>query len=186
MHRRWICFIVGISAVLSASVTVYASQPVGSLQIIPQWGGKTVSGGSLTICRVGAKVENGFQLTDGLANWTIAQEDLEGEDWAGWIAQHSGRQQPGDPAPDGSVWFRNLREGVYLVCQQEPVDQFREVKPFLVEIPQGDAWNICRIMKMFYEGESPHTGDHPAPILGAMGIGLSAAVLMVLGDKHRK
>lgn len=186
MHRRWICFIWGVIAALSVTVTAQASRQMGSLQIIPQWGGKTVYGGSMTICRVGTKVDNGFQLTDGLANWVIAQEDLEKEDWAGWIAQHSGRQQPGDPAPDGSVWFRNLQEGVYLVCQKEPADQFREVKPFLIAVPQEEAWNICRTVKMIYEGESPHTGDHPAPILGAMGIGLSAAVLMVLGDKHRK
>ena len=40
--------------------------------------------------------------------------------------------------------------------------------------------------KIIHTGPPPNTADHPAPIIGAMGIGLSVAVLMVLVDEHKK
>ena len=51
-------------------------------------------------------------------------------------------------------------------------------------IDAGQA-EMIRQPKLIYVGEQPRTADRPAPIIGAMGIGLSAAVLMVLADRRK-
>ena len=59
-------------------------------------------------------------------------------------------------------------------------------EPVLVRVPDGDDWFPRVFMPVTREGESPRTGDHPAPIIGAMGIGFSVTMLMLFLDDRKK
>ena len=157
------------------------------IQVIPQWCGNAVAGGTVSLHRVGKKVEQGYHLTDGLANWFVEKGELDSKGWAQWLRQSSdGEKTVHQIADETGVTFSDLEEGVYLVAQTEAAPGYTPFEPFLLAIPDGNAWDIIARPKLIALGESPRTGDHPAPIIGAMGVGLSVAVLMVLVDEHKK
>jgi len=124
-------------------------------------------------------------LTDGLANWTIKEGELE-ESWIFWLVQKERKNEIICPVEEKGALFSNVQEGVYLVKQVETDRQYKRFDPFFLCVPDGETWDIIRSPKVIYAGESPKTGDHPAPIIGAMGIGLCVAVLMVLTDSRKK
>lgn len=184
MLRKWICLVWAAGVILGAGVEARALS--GSIRIEPVWCGAPVCGNTVGVCRVGAVTEAGVIITDGLANWQIREEELTEGNWVSWLAQ---RELPGERsclAGSGGALFRNLQEGIYLVRQTDISENDRMFEPFFLRIPEGENWDVYRAPKMISRGESPKTGDRPTPLIGAMGIGLSVAFLMVFVDEHRK
>lgn len=185
MRRRIICFLGAACIMLSLGPVAGAAEPRGSVAVLPECAGIPVSGGMVELRRVGSAVAEGFQLTEGLANWTVKEEEGASRSLLTWLAENA-RGGTVQKAEGACARFSGLEAGVYLLTQAEAPEGYQGFSPVLVQLPQGDSWEITISPALFREGENPRTGDHPAPIIGAMGIGLSAAVLMVLVEERRK
>ena len=187
MARKCSCMVCAICMVMMMGVKVKASQQMGMLQVIPTWCGQRIGSGTVSVSLVGSRTEEGITLTDGLANWYVDEWDLQSEDWINWLAQHTeNRKQSADIHPESGAVFENLAAGIYLVEQTQSSENHMPFASFFQSIPENGYWNLTVRPKLIYAGEPPQTGDHPAPIIGAMGIGLSVAILMVLADQRKK
>jgi len=169
------------------SLSVQASWQTGSIRVCPDWGGDLAAGGSVVLYRVGEPVKGGYRITDGLADWTVWEADVYSQITREWLLgqEHSAGVTMEVDEREGA-WFSGLAEGLYLVMQETPAVGFTSFSPVLVSIPQDDLWDIGLSPPVMMDTEPPKTADHPAPIIGAMGLGLSVAVLMVLVDSRKK
>ena len=184
MLRKWICLVWAAGLILGSGVEARAQS--GSIRIEPVWCGTPVCGSAVGVCRVGVKTEAGVILTDGLADWLVQEEDLTDGNWVSWLAQKELPDERYCLAGNGGALFQNLREGFYLVRQTYILADEPAFEPFFLRIPEGENWDVYRAPKMISREEPPKTGDRPTPLIGAMGIGLSVACLMVFVDEHRK
>ena len=187
MLKRWICILWAVIVVLTGAGKAEAAQKRGTIRIVPQWCGLPVTGGTVSLRHVGKITDEEYYLTDGLADWSVSEEELNSENWIRWIMQKDAGKRfvMRIEGEDGAV-FSDLEQGVYLVEQLNSGPEYQPFTPFFLTIPEGESWDVCRAPKVASNGESPKTGDHPAPIIGAMGIGLSVACLMVLVDKYNR
>ena len=179
MLRKCICLL----CVLGVLPLTHGSAAEGSIQILPIWAGEPVAGGTVSIRKIGRKGDTGIVLTDGLADWCVEEDEILAGHWN--LCEIGQTQIRTVKEGEGAV-FAGLEEGVYLVRQEIPGEGFLKFQPFLVSIPEERNWSVLQQPVMVRNRESPKTGDHPAPIIGAMGIGLSVAFLMVLLDKNNR
>lgn len=187
MVRKCSCIVCAICMMMAMGVKVKATNQVGTLQVIPTWCEQPIAEGMVSVSWVGMKTEDGVLLTDGLANWYVDEGALRSEDWISWLAQHTeGKKQLAAVCSEFGAVFENLEAGIYLVEQTESSKNHMPFSSFLQSIPDQGSWNMTIRPKLIYSGESPKTADRPAPIIGAMGLGLSAAILMVLLDGRKK
>lgn len=186
MLRKIICIVWAVCVVTGFSITAQAAQ-TGVVRIIPTWCGQPVSGGTVSVSRIGIRTKEGIQMTDGLANWVVEEQSLYADPDQDWLIQMFGEDEQSRPVKEetGAV-FHDLQEGIYLVQQSKADTEQYSFAPFFLSVPESDSWEIIRHPPLIRTGEAPKTGDHPAPIIAAMGLGLSAAVLMVLVDEHKK
>ena len=186
MGKRWICLLWAMAMVLTGTGKAEAAGERGTIRIMPQWCGIPVTGGTVSLCFVGTVEDDGYYLTDGLADWSMTSAELESGDWINWISQmNTGKRVVKGIGAEGAV-FTDLKQGIYLVEQLVWDPQYQPFEPFFLTVPEGETWDVYRAPRIARSGESPKTGDHPAPIIGAMGIGLSVACLMVLVDKYNR
>ncbi len=185
MLRKIICLLGAACVVLSVGVTATAAEHLGAVTVTPVWAGRPVTGGTVQLFRVGSAVAEGFQLTDGLANWIVKEEEGTNRELLNRLAENV-EEGLCSTVEETGAQFAGLTEGVYLITQREAAEGYDVFSPFLVQLPAGDSWEIAVRPQTVRDSENPQTGDHPAPIIGAMGLGLSAAVLMVLVDERKK
>ena len=187
MGRRWLCLLWAVAMVLAGAGEAEAAQDRGTVQIMPRWCGSPVTGGTVSLRFVGTVADDGYYLTDGLADWSVQEEELKSREWISWISRKdTGKLLTSEIHGEEGAVFTDLERGIYLVEHQEWDPQYQPFEPFFLTVPEGENWDVYRAPKVMGNGESPKTGDHPAPIIGAMGIGLSVACLMVLVDKYNR
>ena len=187
MLKKWVCLMGAVCMVMVMTLPARATEEKGSIRIIPVWGGKQIEGGEVSVSRVGDRTEEGFRVTDGLANWTVSEQEIFSGHWMQWLLEKAEGKVLSCPVNQkGEAEFEELTEGLYLVQQPRPAAGFMAFSPFLLSIPEGENWDVAAEVKVVRDGESPRTGDRHVPIIGAMGLGLSVAVLMVLVDQHKK
>ena len=119
----------------------------GEISVTMKEDGKTVSGGSLTLYRVGEVVENdgdyAFALTAELENAGIALDDLQSASLAEKLAEEvedsklEGTTQTIDK--DGEAVFADLELGLYLAVQNKAASGYEEADPFLITLPMYDG-----------------------------------------------
>lgn len=186
MLRKFICFLGAACMALVMGVPAKAADPGGTIRVTPVWGGRTVAGGTVRICRVGTPVTGGYRITDGLANWTFTTREVNSGEFLSWIQEKAqGGRTAAVEGKDGAL-FTRLEAGLYLVTQTEAAEGYLALTPFLLELPEEGILEVTAQPSLIADTEPPLTGDRHIPILGAMGIGLSAAVLMVLADERKK
>ncbi len=187
MFRRILCILSAAGMLLVVGHPAVAAEQRGTVSVYAQWGGQTVSGGSMTIYRMGEAVAGGYALTDGLATWTLWDRELETGEFRNWILElpRTGGVTQKLEGKEGAV-FRNLEDGLYLLVQEKPAAGFLTAEPVMLRIPDGEQWSIQVAVPLMRDGESPKTGDHPAPIIGAMGLGFSITMLMLFLDERKK
>ena len=90
---------------------------------------------------------------------------------------------------DGSVFFSDLEQGVYLICQTGEAPGYQDICPFFVPIPlmQGEEWiyDVCACPKTDPLPEdplNPDTGQSSLPLF-LMRIGAAGGAVM-LGVKR--
>ena len=142
----------------------------------------------MTLFYAGRFSEGGYRLADSFGGGFVRQEDIHSPELAKWLSEAAvweGERKP--LQEDGSAVFSQLPEGLYLLTQSKSAQGFCQTAPFLIPIPCNGMWEITALPKMqqIYT-ESPKTGQHPAPILGAMGLVLSGMGLVACWDKIRK
>lgn len=150
MNKR-ILSLLGILCLLSvlilpASAAVVDTSRTGSISASMTDDGKPVSGGSLTIYRV-AEVKAvpggyGFELVEPYTESGISLEDISSADTADALAEFTRRNRiEGTTQPigrDGTVTFKNLPLGLYLVMQHEAAPGYFAMNPFLVSLPGNE------------------------------------------------
>ena len=184
MRNKWMG-LMGATCIMLGMILPVQATEVGSVQIMPIWGGKQVIGGEVILSRAGDRTETGFRITDGLADWTVSEEEIFSGGWTNWLINQEKKECYHRTVLESGAFFDGLPEGLYLVQQPEAAPDFMAFRPFLLSIPEGEQWDVIRQVPLIHNGEAPLTGDRHVPLLGAMGIGFSVAVLMVLTD-HRK
>jgi len=167
-----------------------AAEETGTIQVTVQSGGQAVTGGAVTLYRVGDPLPEGYRIVEEFGGGIVRQEDALSSHLAQWLVEL--REEEGIPYAldeNGSVAFSGLEAGLYLVVQTAAEGECYVFRPFLAELPHEGQWQLhfCPEARKLIT-QSPPTGQHPAPILGAMGmvitgIGLS---LCVGGKKKEK
>lgn len=184
------------------TVTVFAHEVpdlsrCGSLEVDPG-----VSGGTLTIFRVGEVLEeNGnysFALAEDFVGSGLSLDDPDSADLAEDLAQYvldhdltGVTQQIGD-----SVLFEKLQLGLYLVVQEKAAPGYNLISPFLVSVPMLEngvyVYDVNATPKMgaVFQTEPPGTQtskpadptlpqtgqlNWPVAVLTVLGMGLAAA-----------
>ena len=185
MHSRWMGFVSAVCMVMGLLIPVQAAE-TGSLQVVPVWGGKQIVGGKVSLSRVGDKTSEGFRITDGLADWIVPEQEVFSGSWTNWLEQQA-KDSVVRPVEQGTgAVFIDIPEGLYLVRQPQSAPEFMTFRPILLSVPDGEQWDVIRQVPLIHNVEAPMTGDRHVPLVGAMGIGFSVAVLMVLVDKRKK
>ncbi len=166
-----------------------ASETEGSIQVVLRSGETPLVGGTVTLFLVGERSEDGYRILDTFGGGFVRHEDALSPQLAQWLAQMEG--EPGMTRildADGSADFSRLKEGLYLLVQNGTVEDYFPIMPFLMVLPYEGQWNVQAYpyTQQVYT-ECPRTGQHPAPILGALGMVLSGVGLAVcIGPIRRK
>ena len=186
MFRKIVC-ILSAAGVLAAVGIPAGAEQRGSIRIIPDWCGQAVAGGTVAVQSVGKRVEDGYALTDGLADWVFREDEMDSGAALEWIREAYRDQGISKPVTgESGVLFPDLKPGVYLISQGEPAAGYGPFRSFLLTLPSESGWNLTVEPDLISLGDSPKTGDHPSPMIAAMGISFLAAVLMVLCDKGNR
>ena len=115
----------------------------GSISVTVKYDGKAVSGGTLSVCRVGNITENNgdysFTLVSDFVDSRVSLADPGSDRAAAELASFAeGRKmsmQTGEISEDGTIVFQNLEPGLYLLVQKDAADGYNEINPFLVSVP---------------------------------------------------
>lgn len=111
----------------------------GSIRLRLVCDGEAVSGGSVTLYRVGEADGDVYALCPEFAGSGADLSKLSGLDTAAVLAEYARTQNiPGQTQPmdeTGTVRFAPLETGVYLIVQGETSPGYEPVRPFLVTVP---------------------------------------------------
>ena len=168
----------------------------GSIHIAMRYDGKPVSGGELTLYRVGDIVETdgnyGFVPTEQFLSAEVSFEKVHAYETAKKLASFASKEKPAGMTEmideKGTAAFENLKPGLYLIVQNKAAKGYDRVSPFLTSLPMraGDTYSynidaspkISPITKQPAENtEQPKTGQSGWPIWIFT---LSGAALIVL------
>lgn len=190
----WILLVIGMLALPVAAHSVPDLNRAGSIGVTMCYNGKAVTGGELTLYRVGEiKEENGdysFSLTEDFAASKVPLDNIQLPESAEKLADFARRQKlPGQSKKidsEGKAEFRNLKPGLFLLMQLKAAQGYQCAKPFLVSVPilesgsysyHVDASPKVSPVPQPDETESPKTGQSAWPIWS---FGFSAAALIGL------
>ncbi len=186
--RKVIFLLVLAVLAVAAAPGASAAEHYGSVQVKLEAGDLAVTNGAVTLYQVGVRTEEGFRITEGFGGGIIRQADADSRQLARWLAEsadQSGLTRLLDA--DGNALFTELEEGLYLLVQTERMDGFYPIQPVLLELPQEKNWDLnIRREPAPVVTEIPKTGQTPVPILGVLGMALSAAGLILSVRKCRK
>lgn len=187
MLRRMIGTLFALGVLMGAAGRCEAVQ-TGNVRVELKTAEQVVSSGAVTLYRAGASVSGGYRLDADFGGGFVAWEDVDSQALAQWLAEQAkeeGRTLLLDA--DGCADFSGLTEGLYLVVQTEAVEGYCTMDPFLTKLPREEAWSAecVQTLERTWE-EPPKTGQHPAPILGAMGLVLSGMGLVILAEGRQK
>lgn len=181
---------------------------IGTIHAGMTYDGEAVSGGTLTLHRVGdVAVDNGyrFELNERFAGSDVPLDDVESADTAEALAAYAedngieGVTQDIDGA--GDVSFADVEVGLYLVVQHEPGEGYEPVNPFLVSMPMrsGDTYlyDVDASPKMELEQapvpeqpetppEVPQSGSAVAPVAIVVAVLVVCGVALLVIRRRRK
>ncbi len=124
----------------------------GTITVEMKYGGETVSGGTLSVYRVGEAIEengkykirksNAMRDFDFDFDFDLDANDIYdpvlAEDIAAFIAESHLCAYADAQNQTGKVVFTDLESGLYLIMQTETPDGYEPMRPFLVSVPMND------------------------------------------------
>lgn len=188
MVRRMVCLLAAAVMVAGLTLPAEAAEQTGRILVSLNYGDMPVSSGTVVLHYVAEPLGENYRLTDILGGGIIRQEDAVSAKLAQWLGQQTGE---GGTAhfldADGCSEFSGLKKGLYLLIQRSAPEGYACVQPFLIPIPMDGQWEVQAYPKIsLLLTESPKTGQHPAPLIGAMGLILSGTGLYFCLEKLRK
>lgn len=188
MLRRMWMLLFAAALLPCLGMQAAAAGETGSIRVTLQSGEEVAADGAVMLHRVGQRVPEGYRMEEAFGGGIVREEDAMSPYLAQWLVELEGDVGiPGDLDADGSVEFSRLEEGLYLLVQTETDEEFLTIHPFLVTLPYEGQWNIQAYPKtQKVVTEPPATGQHPAPILGAMGMVVAGVGLVLCADGRRR
>ena len=162
----WILLVICILALPVAAHGVPDLDRAGSIGVTMRYNGKAVSGGELTLYRVGEiKEENGdysFVLTEDFVASKVSLDYVQSPEIAGKLADFARRQKiPGQLKKidsEGKAEFQNLKPGLFLLIQNKAAQGYQCAKPFLVSLPMLESDRYS-----YHLDASPKVSPGPQP-----------------------
>ncbi len=187
--KKLIAAVLALALVLSLAVSAAAAEQTGSIRVTLKSGDSPMMGATVTLFRVGERCEDGFRLIAAFGGGIVRYEDALSPHLAQWLVQMEGEEGLTRILDaDGSANFSRLTEGLYMLVQNSTVEDFFPIMPFLMILPYEGQWDVDAYpYTQVIHTENPATGQHPAPILGAVGMVVSGVGLaFCVGRKRRK
>lgn len=151
----------------------------GSISITMKKGTAVVSGGSLTLYRVGEVWEEDgnyrFRPTGDFAGFDQPLEDVQSAELAGALADYAKAHDltgtTKEVGLDGKLSFPELELGLYLLVQNKAAQGYSKAEPFLVTVPMREEgryiYDVDASPKVEVEQEKtptpPNTPNTPKP-----------------------
>lgn len=182
-----------LAAVILAGVMLGTAVPGraaewGEVRVALDFADGEVHEGAVTLYYVGEKRESYYHLIREFGGGLVKLEDARSPALALWLAESADTEGiPRILDADGTAWFSGLREGLYLLVQSEEIPGVDAFAPMLLTVPFSGSWELAAYPQYrLLVTQIPHTADHPAPVLGAMGMVLSSLALVICLDKYRR
>jgi len=179
MMKKLIILLMAALLLLSAAVTACAIEAPdrdrkGSLTLVLEQEGKKLSGGTMTVFRVGQIVYEDsawtFALIPELRDSDIDLEDLTDAQLAKQLDRLiKEKKLPGITVPveKGRAVFEELTPGLYLVNQEKACEGFAPINPFLISLPQWEngryVYDLTAQPKVSLEPLPPETTKPTEP-----------------------
>ena len=177
-----------VSLLLMALVlAAAAAEKGGSLWVKLDVGDLPVINGAFTLYSVGTPISDGYRIGEGFGGGFVRKEDAQSPHLAQWL--YGMENKAGTVLlldVDGNAVFSDLEEGLYLLAQTERTDGFYPIQPLLVTIPEEGKRDVSLYLEPLpMVADSPPTGQDPTPYLGAAGllVSLAGLVLCTRGKK---
>ncbi len=177
------CLAAGV-LVMGLAVPARAVQ-TGTIEVSIESGLTDVTARRLVLYRVGEKAAEGYRITEEYGGGLVLDKDAMSPHLARMLAEtdgFSGRFQVVDG--DNTAVFSTVEPGLYMLKEEgdEPI-----ILPCMTAVPQGDSWQVSAYPAVkYYAPENPSTGQHPGPLLGAIGMVASSIGLAVCAGVRRK
>ena len=173
-----------ILLVMAGGLVVPAS--AGTIRVTMDYG-ITGPKGAVALQYAAEETQGDYRLTEAFGGGVIRREDVHGPELARWLSERAGEGECLLLDADGNAVFDGLKAGLYLLTQTEAPDGWSCAAPVLIPMPLDGQWEVQAYPKTaVLLTESPKTGQHPAPLLGAMGLVLSGTGLYFCLEKLRK
>lgn len=151
IKKRMSVLILACILMCAMSMAVYAHEVPdqsrkGSIQVTMKRNGRIVSGGTLTLHRVGDIREEdgnyGFELTgefaaSGLSLDHISSPELA-EKLSNYVSDNKIEGLTKSIGKDGTASFEDLKAGLYLIVQNQAASGYYQADPFLVSVPMNE------------------------------------------------
>lgn len=183
-----VLLLTAVVLLMGTGVPTRAAEGDGSIRISLNYGSRKTGLGAVMLYRVAEAAGQAYKLGDAFGGGLIKGEDIHAPELAGWLAEAAGEEGTRRLLDaDGTAEFSHLEQGLYLVVQTEPPEGYHAFSPFLIPMPYAGQWEVQTNPKtQRLLTESPKTGQHPAPILAAMGLILSGLGLAACVEKLRR
>lgn len=148
IQKRLFAMLLSLLLCCCFGVTAFAQEApdlsrTGSVSVEMTYEGKAVSGGTVTLYRVGEISEEdgnySFALTGDFTGSGVSLDDISSSVLAEGLAKYvSDKKLSGTQAgigSDGKVTVDGLELGLYLVVQTKAANGFEPVSPFLISVP---------------------------------------------------
>jgi len=118
----------------------------GSISVTIRYDGAAVSGGELTLYRVGDIQEDdgnySFVLTERFASSGATLKNVQSAETAKKLSDYALRKaidgNTGKISTNGTLTFDNLQPGLYLLAQRKAASGYHKLSPFLVSLPMRE------------------------------------------------
>ena len=147
MLKRLSLLLACIVLFCATAMTAYAQEVPdltqrGSIEITMKKDDAVISGGSLTLYRIGEiQEEDGdysFRLIGNFLQSGLSLEDIQSPELAVNLAEYadSTNGEKKDIDSQGYVAFTELEPGLYLLIQEDAAEGYVKLRPFLVKLPE--------------------------------------------------
>ena len=151
MKKRIFSWFAALVLICCLSTAAFAhnvpdKNQIGAITVTMHAGETVVSGGTLTLFRVGEVFEEdgnfSFRPTGDFSACGDSLEDVQSPELAAKLADYArsnGAEGTTETVgTDGTARFENLEIGLYLLVQEKAADGYQKANPFLVTIPKTE------------------------------------------------
>lgn len=162
----------------SMSVTAYANEipdesRKGTITVEMAYDGKSITGGTLTLYRVGRVQEDDgnyrFVKTSDMKDFSGDYNNIGSaklaEDVAAFVSEHGISAYAAAENTEGKTVFTNMELGLYLLVQTEASDGYKPLQPFLISVPMKEdghyVYEVNAAGKFEPHPDNPDNPDNP-------------------------